>query len=95
MVSPSLNIEFSISVWSYHFYILIENSQVRKSTRNSAVAKWLKLPSKRGASELRPNQEKTVFASAVSFLEIAEDSPVFREQVSKARAHLSGAKKNS
>jgi hypothetical protein len=88
----AITAEFSISIWSYHFYLLFVNPQTSKHVLRTEIDKWLREPKKRGALELTAAGERMVYASSVDVLQIAEDSPVFREQVHKAREYLSRKK---
>jgi hypothetical protein len=85
--------EFSISVWSYHFYLVFANPMAPEHLRKAEIERWIREPNKRGASELTPDGERVIYSSSVDILQIAEDSPVFRNQVSKARSYLSRKKR--
>jgi hypothetical protein len=77
--------EFSLSVWSYHFYVFIDDEAQERHIRRSAIAKRLKEKNARGAIKLSKRGEVIAHASPVTFLDVAEDSPVFRNQVRLAR----------
>ena len=79
---PGLASGFWISVWSYRFFVVREDVQSR-DIRRRGFTKWLKC--RKGAHELTRRGSATVYASSVDVLDDAEDSAVFREQLSLAR----------
>jgi hypothetical protein len=80
---PGLHSEYSVSAWSYRFFILRENTEIRRSARQRTMAKWLR--STKGAYELTHRGVATIYASSVEVLDDAKDSPSFHEQISRAR----------
>jgi hypothetical protein len=72
-----------VSVWSYRFFVLREDAQVPRGGRRQAIARWAK--NTKGAYELTPRGVATIYASSVEVLDSVEDSPIFHEQLSKAR----------
>jgi len=72
-----------VSFWSYRFFVLQEDTQVPRGKREQAIAKWLR--KKKGAKELNRRGVATMYASSVMVLDGANESPIFHEQLSKAR----------
>lgn len=82
---PGLISAYSISVWSYRFFVLRENMQVPRDMRQRGTTKWLKMKSTKGAYELTRRRVAKIYASSVEALDDAKSSPIFHEQLSQAR----------
>jgi len=74
---------YFVSFWSYRFFVLREDMQVPGGKRKQAIAKWLK--NTKGAKELTCRGVATIYPSSVMLLDDAKHSPIFHEQLSKAR----------
>jgi hypothetical protein len=72
-----------LSVWSYRFFVLREDTQAPRSTRKRTLAKCRKDTT--GAYELTSGGITTAYSSSVEVLDAVKDSPIFDEQLSKAR----------
>jgi hypothetical protein len=81
--SPGLVSAYSVSIWSYRFFVLQEDPQVLRRARERTVSKWLK--NTKGAFELSRRGMATVYASSVDVLEDVLESPIFHEQLALAR----------
>jgi hypothetical protein len=80
---PGITLGYSISVWSYRFFVLLEDTQILRSIRRRTIVKWLKHT--KGAHELDSRGLARMFASSVKVLDDAETSPIFREQLTLVR----------
>jgi hypothetical protein len=74
---------YSVSVWSYRFFVLRENSKVPHGIRSRAIAEWFK--DTKGACEITTRGIAKIYASSVRVLDDAATSPTFVEQLSLAR----------
>jgi hypothetical protein len=72
-----------VSVWSYRFFVLREQTQVPRGVRQRAVAAWLK--NTKGAYELTRRGIATTYALSVQVLDAVEDGPIFHKQLSLMR----------
>ncbi len=80
---PGLALIYSISVWSYRFFVLRENSGVPSRLRERGVASWYK--GTKSARELRRVGVSTLYSSTATFLDDLKDNPRFRSQLLEAR----------
>jgi hypothetical protein len=86
---PGLASGFWVSVWSYRFFVLREDTRVELRVRKRAISAWLK--DAKGASELTQRKTVTIYASSVEVLDAVRDSSIFHEQLTKARELKSSA----
>lgn len=72
-----------ISIWSYRFFLLREDTRVLRSIRQRTLAECGK--NTPGAVELARQGLVTPYASSVEVLDAFKNSPIFDEQLSQAR----------
>ncbi len=71
-------------LWSYRFFVLREDIQVLRGTRQESTQKWWK--ETKGASELDVRRGiAKLFASSVKVLDDTQESSIFREQLTLVR----------
>jgi hypothetical protein len=80
---PGINLIYSISLRSYRFWTVAEDSSVARSFRRRATARWLR--GTKGAYELGPKGITVMYASSETALKTSEASPVFRRQLLQMR----------
>ena len=80
---PGVLSAYWLSFWSYRFFVLQEDARVPRSKRKQAIEKWLRKT--KGAKELNRRGVATMHASSVMVLDDTNESPIFHEQLSKAR----------
>lgn len=76
---PGIEGGYSLSVWSYRFFILRESFLTPVGVRRMSIVKWLR--NNWGAVELVQRRSQTLCASSVKVLEDAEGNSIFREQL--------------
>jgi hypothetical protein len=82
---PGLEFEYSMSVWSFRFFIVWESVQATRSVRRRGIAEWCKDYDHRGVHELKRDGVVQVLASPVTVLEAVRNNPTFLDQLSKAK----------
>jgi hypothetical protein len=80
---PGLMSGYWISIWSYRFFVLQEDTRISRQVRRRSLAKWLK--TEKGVYELDRRNVARVYASSVEVLDTLKASPIFHDQLSKAR----------
>lgn len=80
---PGLISGYWLSIWSYRFFVLREDTTVPRSKRQRTIAKCWKNTA--GAYELTRRGVATIYASSVEVLDAVKDSAIFDEQLSRAR----------
>jgi hypothetical protein len=80
---PGLISGFWVSVWSYRFFVLRENTLVPRRVRQRTLSHCWKNTT--GAYELSRGRAATIYASSVEALDIYKDSSIFDKQLSQAR----------
>ncbi len=80
---PGIVAGFWVSIWSYRFIILLEDTEVQRRVRERTLTLWLK--HEKGVCELTYRNAATVYASSAEVLDALKNSPIFHEQLSKAR----------
>jgi hypothetical protein len=74
----------SISFRSYRFFVLKEDSSLPPVVRLRSIVKWLR--ENKGASEIKKSKtEAIIYASSVTVIDAVKESPVFYDQLQKAR----------
>jgi hypothetical protein len=82
---PGLDFLYSMSFWSYRFFVLWGDMQAGRDIRRQATARWLRNKDRNGAYELTSRGVVTVYASSVTALDALKDDPAFLDQLAKAR----------
>lgn len=80
-----LAFEYSMSIWSYRFFVLWEDAQAPSIVRQRGTAKWLRERFHRGSRELSRSGRTSIYASSVTVLKAVEGNPTFLDQLSKAK----------
>lgn len=80
---PGAILAFSISVFSYRFFILREDMTVFCNQRQRTIHQWAKHT--KGAYELTHRRFRKLYASSVQVLDDPKNSAIFLQQLSKMR----------